>query len=120
MSRRAVAALLCVLATAPAAVSAHAFLDRAEPRVGSTVRFAPTQVRLWFTGTLEPAYSRVQVLDASGARVDLNDSSVDSSDRLLLRVSVRPLVPGQYKVLWRVLAVDGHVTEGDFRFKIAS
>jgi methionine-rich copper-binding protein CopC len=35
----------------------HAFLERAEPRVGSTVRSAPPQVRVWFTQNLEPAFS---------------------------------------------------------------
>jgi hypothetical protein len=112
--------ILCVLTAAPAVVAAHAFLDRAEPRVGSTVKTAPTRVRLWFTSALEPAYSRAQVFDASGTRVDLGDSAVDGADRALLRVSVPPLTPGQYKVLWRVLAIDGHVTEGDFRFSVAS
>jgi methionine-rich copper-binding protein CopC len=34
---------------------AHAFLERADPRVGSTVRTPPAQVRLWFTEQLEPA-----------------------------------------------------------------
>ena len=39
------------------AASGHAFLDRAEPRVGSTVKIAPTQVRVWFTEQLEAAFS---------------------------------------------------------------
>jgi methionine-rich copper-binding protein CopC len=34
-------------------------------------------------------------------------------------VSVPPLAAGTYKVLWRVLSVDGHLTEGEFTFQVA-
>ena len=57
-----------VLATADA--HAHAYLDRAEPRVGSSVSAAPRTLSLWFTQNLEPAFSTVQVVNAAGARVD--------------------------------------------------
>jgi hypothetical protein len=36
----------------------------------------------------------------------------------LLRVSLPKLVPGTYRVTWRVLSVDTHVTEGDFTFAV--
>jgi hypothetical protein len=100
-------------------VEAHSFLDRANPRAGSTVKVAPAQVRLWFTEALEPAFSGAQVLNDAGQRVDKADSQVDPSDRRLLRVSLPPLPPGTYKVIWRVLSVDSHVTEGDFTFRVA-
>jgi copper resistance protein C len=34
-------------------------------------------------------------------------------------VSLRPLSPGSYKVVWRVLSVDTHTTEGSFSFSVA-
>lgn len=101
------------------AAAAHGVLERSEPRGGATLRSAPPQVRLQFTGALEPAYSRVQVLDGSGRRVDLGDSGVDPANRALLRVSLPALPAGRYKVAWRVLSVDSHVTEGDFSFRVA-
>ena len=107
--------LLCLVSTA----SAHGVLQRTEPRGGSTLKSPPTQVRLEFAGAIEPAYSRVQVLDGDGRRVDLGDSRVDPDNRSLLRVSLPTLPPGRYKVAWRVLSVDSHVTEGDFTFRIA-
>jgi methionine-rich copper-binding protein CopC len=107
--------LLCLVSTA----AAHGVLQRTEPRGGSTLKSPPAQVRLEFTGALEPAYSRVQVLDGDGRRVDLGDSRVDPDNRSLLRVSLPTLPPGRYKVAWRVLSVDSHVTEGDFTFRIA-
>ena len=98
---------------------AHAFLERAEPRVGSTVRTPPAQVRLWFTEQLEPAFSSVRVVNASGEQVDKGDAHVDPSAPKQLRISLSPLPPGTYKVIWRVLSVDTHVTEGDFTFRVA-
>lgn len=111
-----VAAVAWLAAAAPAA--AHAFLDHADPRVGSTVTQAPGSIRLWFTEALEPAFSRVHVLDASGKAVDANDAHVDASDPTLLTVTLPALAPGTYRVQWRVVSVDTHVTEGDYTFEI--
>ena len=98
---------------------AHAFPDRAAPAVGSTVRTAPAAVSIWFTQELEPAFSTIKVLDARGNVVVSSTKAVDDSDRTLLRVSLPPLAPGTYRVVWRVLSVDSHVTEGDFTFSVA-
>jgi methionine-rich copper-binding protein CopC len=109
---------LAVLFAGDGQARAHAFLDRAEPRVGSTVKTPPAQATLWFTEALEPAFSTVQVLDAGGRRVDRGDIQVDASNSTVLRVSLPPLAAGTYKVVWRVLSVDTHVTEGDFTFRV--
>ncbi len=98
---------------------AHAFLDHAVPAVGSTLKTPPSEVRLWFTEDLEVAFSSVKVVDPSGTRVDRDDKQVDPSDKTLLKVSVPSLQNGSYQVIWRVLSVDGHVTEGDFKFGVA-
>lgn len=113
-----VMAVALLLAGATVA-GAHAYLQRADPRAKSTVRTAPTQVRLWFTEELEPAFSSVQVVNEGGQRVDKGDSQVDPSAPKLLRISLSPLPPGTYKVIWRVLSVDGHVTKGNFTFRVA-
>ncbi len=117
--RAALLLLLVALLVGAAGVGAHAFLDRAEPRVGSTVRTAPTDVKLWFTERLEPAFSRVEVVNEAGQRVDRADGAVDPSNPALLRASLVPLSPGLYTVIWRVVSVDTHVTEGDFAFRLA-
>ncbi len=119
MPRRLVLAWIAAFAwfaSAPAA--AHAFLDHAVPPVGSTVHESPQGIRLWFTEPLEPAFSRVQVVDASGKEIDKGDSHVDESNASMLAVSVPALAPGKYRVKWRVVSVDTHVTEGDFTFEI--
>ena len=114
--RRAIATVL--LACVAAQASAHAFLDRAEPRVGSTVHPAPRELRLWFSQELEPAFSTVKVLDNAGRRVDSANARVDPADHSLLRVSLQALGPGVYTVAWRAVSVDTHATEGSFVFHV--
>jgi hypothetical protein len=118
MRKIAVIALLPPLALfAAVSAHAHAFLDHSEPRVGSSVGSPPRRVSLWFTQNLEPAFSGAQVRDSAGTRVD-QGARVDPANRSLLRVSLKPLHPGSYKVHWRVLSVDTHTTEGSFSFQV--
>ena len=109
--------LLALLSVAPQVI-AHAFLDHAAPAVGSTVRGSPNVVKIWFTQNLEPAFSTVRVLDKDGKQVDKKDKRVEASDRTVMSVSLPPLQPGNYRVVWRALSVDTHVTEGDFTFEV--
>ena len=97
------------------AAEAHAFLDHAEPRVGSTVPTAPREVALFYSQNLEPAFSSVEVSDASGARVDLGKPKVSAST---MRVGLKQLPPGTYRVRWQVLSVDTHKSEGSFTFRV--
>jgi methionine-rich copper-binding protein CopC len=111
-------AFLILLADS-AQLEAHAFLQRAEPCVGSTVQTSPSEVRIRFTENVEPAVSSVQVLDASGKEVDKRDVHLDRSDHAMLEVSLPRLTAGTYKVVWRVVSVDTHVTNGSFTFQVS-
>jgi methionine-rich copper-binding protein CopC len=51
--------------------------------------------------------------------VDRGPAQVDATSRALLQVPLKPLTPGTYRVKWRVLSVDTHVTEGDFTFRVS-
>jgi copper resistance protein C len=106
--------LVPALLLGSAAAHAHAYLDHANPRVGSTVRTSPRQVTLSFSQKLEPSFSSAQVTDASGARVD-QGARVSG---MQINVSVKPLPPGTYRVHWKVLSVDTHTTEGNFTFRV--
>jgi methionine-rich copper-binding protein CopC len=118
---RVIARILVLLAACwyPSAVLAHGALERATPTAGSTVHGSPAEVKLSFSQALEPAFSTLRVLDASGKRVDRQDQTVDAADARELRVSLPPLTPGAYRVIWRVLSRDGHVTQGDLIFTVA-
>lgn len=95
---------------------AHAFLDHASPLVGSTVRTAPHEVSLWFTQNLEPAFSSITVTDAHGSRVDQGKAQISGNT---MRVGLKALGPGTYRVRWHALSVDTHTTEGSFSFTVS-
>jgi len=98
-----------------AAAHAHAFLDHASPLVGSTVASAPREVSLTFTQNLESAFSSVQVTDANGARVDQGKAQISGNT---MRVRLKALTHGTYRVRWQALSVDTHKTEGSFTFSV--
>jgi methionine-rich copper-binding protein CopC len=114
--KRIIISLILLLLAEPAWLEAHAFLKHADPGVGSAVQTSPSEIRIWFTENIELAFSSVQVFDASGKEVDKRDLHLDSADHALLRVSLPRLGPGTYKVVWRVVSVDTHVTNGSFTF----
>ncbi|HEV7575751.1 MAG TPA: copper resistance CopC family protein [Caldimonas sp.] len=101
------------------AVLAHAMLDHAVPPVGGSVGVAPGRVELWFSEPLEAAFSTLRVVDANGRQVDRRDVAVDKKDRKHLTASLAPVPPGRYRVVWRVVSVDTHATEGDFVFDVS-
>jgi len=117
--KRTIVILFLIVLSGAARVEAHAFLKDAEPRVGSTVQTSPGEVRIRFTENIEPAFSSIQVFDASGKEVDKRDVHLDRSDRAVLHVSLPQLKAGIYKVVWRVVSVDTHVTNGSFTFRVS-
>ena len=114
----AVVTAAIALGIAGAAARAHAFLDHADPRVGSTVSTPPAAVTLWFTEDIEPAFSRVSVINQTGLRVDLGNVQVPPGHPDQLQVGLQKLPPGSYRVNWRVVSVDAHATEGGFEFRV--
>ena len=83
MQKRLVPFVVAVLSVIAAAVrvEAHAFLVRAEPRVGSKVNKAPTEVRVWFSETVQAGVSSIKVFDVSGKQVDKKDTHSDRANR---------------------------------------
>jgi copper resistance protein C len=116
--KRVIVGLLLIVMARSARLEGHAFLERAEPAVGGTIQTSPREVRIRFTENIEPAVSSIKVFDASGKQVDKKDVHLDRSDRALLDVSLPELGTGIYKVVWRVVSVDTHVTNGNFTFRI--
>jgi methionine-rich copper-binding protein CopC len=102
----------------PKAARGHAYPDHADPRVGATIKVSPDHVRIWFDSELEPDFSTIMVHNSENAMVDNRDGRVNPSDATLLEVSVPRLPPGRYRVIWNVVARDGHRTEGDYVFSI--
>lgn len=111
------AASLCLLLHA-SAVSAHAFPERSEPRVGATSDGSIGHVRIWFDTEIEPVFSTLRVVDTQGRQVNRGSGQLNPTQGRLLEAAVPLLAPGAYRVFWHVVARDGHVTEGDFLFTV--
>ncbi len=102
----------------PSRASAHAFLDAAEPRVGSTVKAAPAAVSLRFTEPVEANFCRVELRDARDQKVVAGTLEHPKPDELRLPLPALP--PGGYTVHWAVTSVDTHQTEGTFQFTVSA
>jgi len=113
---RAVMIVLAVAVGQPAA--AHAFLDRAEPKVGSTIAAPPTQIRLWFTESLEPTLCLVKVDGPAAFGGAAAAQAPGGNARALVAALRKPVPAGRYVVHWRVVSVDSHMTTGAFSFEV--
>lgn len=122
--RSARAPLLIVLAgvlalgvrAAPAA--AHAIVLESSPVHDAVLAEPPARLLLRFNSRIEAGLSRVTIESASGRPVALPAArdALGAENRLVVPLS--PLAPGVYVVRYRVLAADGHVTEGALRFTV--
>lgn len=108
-------ASLLVAALGAGGAQAHAFLDRASPQVDGTVQSPPSELTLWFTQNLEPAFSTVQVTGPNGDQIDRGKPQISGNT---MRVAVKAAGPGIYHVNWRALSVDTHTTQGSFTFHV--
>jgi copper resistance protein C len=115
MQTRIVIVTSVLISLASTAAQAHAFLDHANPLVGSTVATAPHEVSLSFTQNLEPSFSSVEVTGPNGARVDGGKAQISGNT---MRVGLKAAGPGTYHVHWRALSVDTHTTQGSFTFHV--
>jgi len=109
--------LLVGLAVASSATAAfaHAFVQRADPGAGATLQAPPGKVALTFTEKLEPVFSGVTVIDASGHSVEARAPAISGNSMI---VPLLPLGPGKYRVIWHVVSVDTHRTEGGYSFTV--
>jgi methionine-rich copper-binding protein CopC len=117
MIRRHASVVGALLLLAPTAALAHAHLSNAAPAENAVV-VAPPQVTLTFSEALEKRFSTIEVLDATGKRVDDGRLRPDTGPRQLA-IGLPVLPAGRYKVIWHATSVDTHRTAGDFTFAIA-
>jgi hypothetical protein len=94
---------------------AHAFLQHAEPAAGATLKAPPSRITLSFSEKLEPVFSGIAVTDSFGRNVEAGAPAVGGKSMV---APLRPLPPGRYRVLWHVVSVDAHRTEGAYSFVI--
>jgi methionine-rich copper-binding protein CopC len=114
-------ALLClaIAILLPGVAFAHAFLERADPPVGSELSTPPQQLVLTFTEGVEPLFTTVRLHDPSGNDVPIGKPHTEPGNDRKLVVPLPSLGRGTYTVTWHATSVDTHKTEGSFQFTIA-
>lgn len=115
------ALLLCLalVLASPRPGSPHAIVLESSPVHDAVLERAPGQVTLRFNSKIEKRFTRVTLAaaDQPPASVALPESDDPARpDRIV--IPLRPLAPGVYVLRYRVLAVDGHITEGALRFTV--
>ena len=117
---RIVAALWATLlvSVTPAPVFAHARLVRSVPAAAGQLAVAPTALSLWFSERPEPRFTSIRLLDEAGNSVTLGPVTTESDPSGVTLGVTQPLAPGNYTVVWRTAAADGHATSGRFTFTV--
>src|SRR2546425_8889072 len=112
------AVVLGVALGAPASsASAHAYLARSNPEAGAVLAQPPAHVLLWFSESIELAFSRAQLIDSSGKRYDNNDFHLHFKGSDAGFTTVGDVPNGTYTIVWDVISsVDGHRTKGTVPF----
>jgi copper transport protein len=111
-------AVAAIVAAAPAA-SAHAVLLRTDPAPQTTVKKAPSVIRLDFSESVEVSFGAIRVFDVDANRVDSGGLKRAQGGREV-QVPVRHLKDGTYTVTWRVVSADGHPVHGGFGFFVGA
>ena len=108
-----------VVALAPGPAGAHAIILESEPSAGAKLAEPPARIYLRFNSKIEKRLSSVTLTAAESQPVPLPVAADGSEkpDRIVLPLG--SLRPGAYVVRYKVLAVDGHITEGILRFSVA-
>jgi methionine-rich copper-binding protein CopC len=113
----AVLIVLLLTLAAIADLSAHALLIDSVPKADASLP-APSRLVLRFNSRIEPRLSSVWLVGGpQNARVLLLMPEAPSADTLVYSLPDM-LARGQYRAEWKVLSVDGHVTEGVVRFTV--
>jgi methionine-rich copper-binding protein CopC len=95
----------------------HAIILESEPRQEETVA-APKRLVLRFNSRLEKPLCSVQLVGGPRQRsiALLRPEANAAPDTLAYPLP--PLEPGPYRARWKVMAADGHVTEGAVPFTV--
>ena len=102
----------------PAAASAHAIVLESSPPPGAVLARPPAQITLRFNSKIEKRFTRLTLATGNQPPAPVTAASDEPAAPDRLVIPIRSLAPGDYTLRYRVLAVDGHITEGALRFTV--
>lgn len=107
--------LACSLAV-PGTAWSHAIVIDSSPAHGDVLSTAPTALMLQFNALIELSVTSVVLLGLDGQEWTLNVSAAEKAGSI--NATLPSLEPGVYTAVYRLLAADGHITEGEIRFTL--
>ena len=100
----------------PGSSWAHAILIDSTVRQDARLTESPKNIRLRFNIRIEHGLSRFTLERNGGQQVTSLQAEPQGPDRILVQMPA--LAPGTSVLRYRVLAADGHITEGVLRFHL--
>jgi hypothetical protein len=94
----------------------HAVLTKATLDTDAVPEHATTTVVLTFNSRIEPAFTKVFLVDSAKRERPLPSRPRQQPSEL--EVDIPALPAGPYGLRYRVLAADGHVTESLLKFRV--
>jgi methionine-rich copper-binding protein CopC len=117
LSRPSILVLLAVMVTGFSRPAwAHAILIESKPALHSSVKGPDVAVWLRFNVRVDGSRSRLHLVAPDGSQRNLPLAKQTSPD--ILESQTSGLKPGAYKLLWNVLASDGHISKGEVPFTV--
>lgn len=133
-----VAAILAVMSLG--LTHAHATLADSNPSDGESIAASTNQVTLTFVEPIEAGFSLFRMfsidplelddpnqtemhwhtyLQSRNTQTEITDITISSTDPATITISwPQQLAPGSYLVVWRVLSIDTHISNGYLRFTV--
>ncbi len=119
-AKRAAALVGLLVVLGPSPTDAHGLLMESTPKAEETAPPGIAALDLRFNVRIEPGLSTLRVVGPMGLQVPLAPRPPSSGGPDRLGSALPPLEPGTYRVHWRILTKDGHVTHGQFSFRVAA
>ncbi len=108
-------AIVALIVLSPA-LMAHAVIIRSVPAVDAALTSGDSIVELQYNSRIDHQRSRLTLIDAAGKTQVLPIQPDSAADVIVAKLT--GVAPGQYRLRWQVLAVDGHLTRGDIPFSV--
>jgi methionine-rich copper-binding protein CopC len=101
---------------AAGSAAAHAVIIDSVPAVGAVLKTSDSEIALHYNSRIDHQRSRLTLVSADGSARSIPIEQESRPDVVAAKLS--GLAPGQYRLRWQVLAIDGHLTRGDIPFSV--
>lgn len=96
---------------------AHAILLESSPAANAKITGPNVPIKLRFNVRIDVSRSRLVLVRPDGSQQPLAIKKEAPAD--IVAADAAGLTPGEHRLLWQVLASDGHITRGEVVFTVS-